>query len=57
MFLPAVKPSSVTHSTLRLLAQFLGVVMLSIDGVVFSGPLFRDGSKVYILHADQTPGD
>jgi hypothetical protein len=55
MFFPKMRPGTITGQSLQLLATFLGVAMVAIDGAVFSGPLFRDGNRVFLLHAEQQP--
>lgn len=53
MFFPMMKPSEIAGQTLKFAAAFLGVAMVAVDGAVFSGPMFRDGQKVFVLHAEQ----
>lgn len=53
MFFPKMKPGDIVGQSLKLAATFLGVAMVAIDGAVFSGPMFRDGQKVFVLHAEQ----
>ena len=53
MFFPKMRPAEIAGQSLKLAATFLGVAMVAVDGAVFSGPLFRDGAKVFVLHAEQ----
>lgn len=53
MFFPKMRPADIAGQSLKLAATFLGVAMVTVDGAVFSGPLFRDGAKVFVLHAEQ----
>ena len=55
MFFPKMQPSQITGQSLQLAATFIGVSMVSIGDAVFAGPLFRDGDRVFLLHADQQP--
>lgn len=55
MFFPKLSPSSIVGQSLELAAVFLGVAMVAIDGAVFSGPLLRDGNRVFMLYAEQQP--
>ena len=55
MFFPKMAPSQIHGQSLDIAASFIGVAMVQIGDAVFSGPLFRDGDAVYLLHADQQP--
>ena len=57
MFFPQMKPSAIVGQSLKFAATFLGVAMVAIDGAVFAGPLFRDGSRVFILQSEQENDD
>lgn len=55
MFFPKMAPSQIHGQSLVIAASFIGVAMVQIGDAVFSGPLFRDGDSVYLLHSEQHP--